>query len=99
MGQEDGKASDRRNTCSPFDRTLRVQLHSGLLSFLEETLHTLDRFSVDLFLAEVGADMPIDWDKEALNEVKNAVVEAFTKMGVRVGTDERNPTLAHPRFS
>ena len=51
------------------------------------------------FLRDVGAGMPIDWDIETLGQVKNAVVEAFTKMGVRVEIDERNPNSAHPRFS
>ncbi len=46
------------------------------------------------FLAEVGADMPIDWDIEALDEVKNAVVKAFTKMGVRIEIDDRFPASA-----
>jgi hypothetical protein len=43
------------------------------------------------FLGDVGADMPIDWDIEALEKVKNAVVEAFTKMGVRIEIDDRLP--------
>ena len=51
------------------------------------------------FLGDVGADMPIDWNIEALDQVKNAVIEAFTKVGVRIEIDERNPTLVHPRFS
>ena len=43
------------------------------------------------FLSDVGADMPIDWDIEALDEVKDAVVEAFKKMGVRIEIDDRLP--------
>ncbi|HUL21748.1 MAG TPA: hypothetical protein VLZ10_09850 [Thermodesulfobacteriota bacterium] len=41
------------------------------------------------FLGDVGADMPIDWDREALDEVKNAVIEAFKKMGIGVEVDRR----------
>ncbi len=43
------------------------------------------------FLGDVGADMPIDWDIEALNQVKNAVIEAFKKMGIRIEIDDRFP--------
>jgi hypothetical protein len=48
------------------------------------------------FLSDVGADMPIDWDIEALDEVKDAVVEAFKKMGVRIEVDDRFPASVHP---
>ena len=41
------------------------------------------------FLGDVGADMPIDWDKEALDQVKNAVIEAFKKMGVGIEVEPR----------
>lgn len=41
------------------------------------------------FLTEVGADMPIDWNNEALDRVRNAVVEAFGKMGVTLQIDDR----------
>lgn len=47
------------------------------------------------FLGDVGADMPINWDSEALDQVKNAVVHAFRKMGVRIEIDERNPISIH----
>jgi hypothetical protein len=43
------------------------------------------------FLGDVGADMPVNWNIEALDEVKNAVVEAFKKMGVRIEIDDRLP--------
>jgi hypothetical protein len=43
------------------------------------------------FLGDVGADMPIDWDIEALDQVKSAVVEAFKKMGVGFEIDDRPP--------
>ena len=43
------------------------------------------------FLGDVGADMPIDWDIEALDQVKSAVVEAFKKMGIKIEVDDRLP--------
>jgi len=43
------------------------------------------------FLGYVGADMPIDWDIEALDQVKKAAVEAFEKMGIRIEMDDRLP--------
>jgi hypothetical protein len=43
------------------------------------------------FLRDVGADMAIDWDTEALDQVKNAVIEAFKKMGVGLEIDDRLP--------
>jgi len=41
------------------------------------------------FLTEIGADMPIGWSNGALTQVKNAVIEAFGKMGVALEVDER----------
>jgi hypothetical protein len=35
--------------------------------------------------------MPIDWNREALDQVKNAVIEAFKKMGVGLEIDDRLP--------
>jgi hypothetical protein len=43
------------------------------------------------FLKDVGADMPIDWNIEAIDQVKNAVVDAFKKMGVGLEIDDRLP--------
>jgi hypothetical protein len=48
------------------------------------------------FLRDVGADMPIDWNVEALNQVKNAVIEAFKKMGVGIEVEDRFPAPVHP---
>lgn len=48
------------------------------------------------FLGDVGADMPIDWDIEALDQVKNAVIEAFKKMGIGIEVDGRLPTPVNP---
>ena len=39
------------------------------------------------FLGDVGADMPIEWNLEALDQVKKAVIEAFKKMGVGFEVD------------
>jgi len=43
------------------------------------------------FLKDVGADMPIDWNREALGQVRDAVIEAFKKMGVGLEIDDRLP--------
>jgi hypothetical protein len=43
------------------------------------------------FLGDVGAHMPIEWNIEALDQVKNAVIEAFKKMGVGIEIDDRLP--------
>jgi len=45
------------------------------------------------FLKEVGADMPIDWNIETLDRIRNAVIEAFEKMGVSLETDDRLQSL------
>jgi len=34
------------------------------------------------FLTQVGADIPINWSSKALALVRNAVIEAYDKMGV-----------------
>ena len=41
------------------------------------------------FLTEIGADMPIDWNIEALDWVRNAVIKAFKKMSVTLEIDVR----------
>jgi len=41
------------------------------------------------FLREIGADMPIDWNIDALNYVRNAAIEAFEQMGVTLEIDVR----------
>jgi len=41
------------------------------------------------FLKEVGADMPIDWNIEALDRIRDAVIEAYEKMGVNLEIDDR----------
>jgi hypothetical protein len=42
------------------------------------------------FLAEVGAGMPMDWNTEALDHVRNAAIEAYENMGVTLEIDERS---------
>jgi hypothetical protein len=50
-----------------------------------------DDFNTELFsfFKEIGADMPMDWNIEALDRIKNAVIEAFEKMGVTLEIDDR----------
>jgi hypothetical protein len=50
-----------------------------------------DDFSREIFsfLKEVGADMPIDWDNEAIDQIRNVVIEAYGKKGVTLEIDER----------
>jgi hypothetical protein len=57
-----------------------------------------DDFSREIssFLKEVGADMPIDWSIEALDRIRNAVIEAFGKMGVTLEIDERFESISSP---
>jgi hypothetical protein len=42
-----------------------------------------------IFLREVVADMPIDWDHEAIGWIRNTVIDAFEKMGIVLEIDER----------
>jgi hypothetical protein len=44
---------------------------------------------ISSFLNEVGADMPIGWNIEALDRVRNAVIEAYEKMGVTLEIDDQ----------
>jgi len=48
------------------------------------------------FLGDVGADMPVDWNIEALDQVKNAVIEAFEKMGIGIEVDGGVPASVNP---
>jgi hypothetical protein len=41
------------------------------------------------FLREVVADMPVDWDREAIGWIRNTVIDAFEKMGVMLEIDGR----------
>jgi hypothetical protein len=42
------------------------------------------------FLNEIGADMPIEWNTETLDPIRDAVIETFVKMGVILEIDDRN---------
>jgi hypothetical protein len=55
-----------------------------------------DDFNKEIFsfLKEVGADMPMDWNIEALNWIKNAVIETFGKMGVTLEIDDRFQSIS-----
>ena len=50
-----------------------------------------DDFNKEIFsfLKEVGADMPMDWNIEALERLKDAVIGTFEKMGVTLEIDDR----------
>ena len=41
------------------------------------------------FLTEIGADMPVDWNIEALDYVRNGVIKAFENMSVTLEIDVR----------
>jgi len=40
------------------------------------------------FLTQVGADIPIDWTSNVLDLVRDAVIEAYDKMGIILEVDE-----------
>lgn len=46
------------------------------------------------FLKEVGADMPMDWNIEALDRIRNAVIEAFEIVGVTLEIDDRFQSIS-----
>jgi len=46
------------------------------------------------FLKEIGADMPMDWNIEALDRIKNAVIETFGRMGVTLEIDDRFQSIS-----
>ena len=48
------------------------------------------------FLREVGADMPMDWNIEALDRIRNGVIEAFGKIGVTLEIDDRLQSISSP---
>jgi hypothetical protein len=57
-----------------------------------------DDFNKEIFsfLKEIGADMPMDWNIEALDRIRNAVIEAFEKMGVTLEVDDRLQSISSP---
>ena len=40
------------------------------------------------FLTQVGADIPIDWNSNTLALVRDAVIEAYNKMGITLEVDK-----------
>ena len=55
-----------------------------------------DDFNKEIFsfLKEVGADMPMGWNIEALEEFKDAVIGTFNKMGVTLEIDDRFQSIS-----
>ena len=49
------------------------------------------------FLMQVGADIPVDWTGNVLGLVKDAVIEAYEKMGITLEVDECLPKNIHNR--
>ena len=50
------------------------------------------------FLLGIGADNSLDWNIDALDEVKDAIVDAFGKMGVTLEIDDQ-PEASYPLFN
>jgi hypothetical protein len=48
------------------------------------------------FLNEVGADIPVEWNREALDQLKNVVVDVFAEMGVTLEIDNRYQHIPPP---
>ena len=46
------------------------------------------------FLKEVGADIPMDWNIEAIERLKDAVIGTFEKMGVMLEIDDRFQSIS-----
>jgi len=51
------------------------------------------------FLTEVGADMPLEWNIEALDRIRDAVIEAYEKMGVTLEIDDRLQSIPSSNLS
>ena len=49
------------------------------------------------FLTQVGADIPVDWTGNVLGLVRDAVIEAYDKMGINLEIDESHPKNIHGR--
>jgi len=45
------------------------------------------------FLTEVGADLPVNWNASAVGLVRNAVIEAYKRMGIHLEVDEQPQAL------
>ena len=46
-------------------------------------------WEIYLFLKEVGAGFPVDWNTEAFGFVKNGLIRAFETMGTHIEVDDR----------
>jgi len=55
-----------------------------------------DDFNKEIFsfFKQVGADMPMDWNIEALERLKDAVIGTFEKMGVTLEIDDRFQSIS-----
>ena len=55
-----------------------------------------DDFNKEIFsfLKEVGVDMPMDWNIEAVEQLKDAVIGTFEKMGVTLEIDDRFQSIS-----
>jgi hypothetical protein len=55
-----------------------------------------DDFNKEIFsfFKELGADMPMDWNIEALERIKSAVIETFEKIGVTLEIDDRFQSIS-----
>ena len=51
------------------------------------------------FLKEVGADVPVNWNIEALDRIRNVVIEAYEKMGVTLEIDDRLQSIPPSNLS
>ena len=51
------------------------------------------------FLKEVGAGMPIAWNVDALDWIRNAVIGAYEKMGVTLEIDDRLHSIPSSNLS
>ena len=51
---------------------------------------------ISSFLTEVGAGVLISWNIEALIRVRNAVIEAYEKMGITLEIDDCLPSIPSP---
>ena len=62
---------------------------------------TSDDFNREIlsFLKEVGANMPVEWNIEALDRIRNTVIEAYGKMGVTLEIYDRLPSIPSSNLS
>jgi hypothetical protein len=51
---------------------------------------------ISSFLTEVGAGVLISWNIEALIRVRNAVIEAYEKMGITLEIDDCLQSIPSP---